>query len=303
MPTSTDLDVPFAEWIEGFGLPQDAVDYVLGFAAAMGGGDPARLSALSLLTDAAMTGYRFDDAFGSLGETFARGTASLVEALEADIAGPIRLGAVVRRVAHGPDDLTVELDGGGMVRAEAGVLALPVNVWRDVDFDPPLSPAKRRIAQAGHAGTATKVLAVARGVPADFQAVGWPGGLQAIVSGREIGAERLVYGFSGMRDIDPTDTDAVDRAVRAYLPDARVSLSDGHDWVADPFSRGTWLAPPTGWQIGDTGTYGTPEGRLAFAGADIAATGAGWMEGAVTSGHDAADVVRSFPRTVRPAVR
>ena len=298
-----DLDVPMATWIEGLGLPQDAVNYVLGFAAAMGGGDPARLSALSLLTDAAMTGYRFSDAFSSLGNTFDRGTASLVDALAADIAGEIRLGTVVRRITDGTDGLTVELDGGGIVRAEAGVLALPVNVWRDVHFDPPLSPEQRRIAQAGHAGTSTKVLAVARGVPADFQALGWPGGLQAIVSGRKIGAERVLYGFSGMGDIDPIDTDAVDRAVRAYLPGATVSLSDGHDWVADPFSRGTWLAPPVGWDIAGTGAYGSPHGRLAFAGADIARTGAGWMEGAVISGHDAAGTVRSFPRTARPSMR
>ena len=44
---------------------------------------------------------------------------------------------------------------------------------------------------------------------------------------------------------------AVQDALRVYLPESEVLTSDGHDWVADPFSKGTWFAPPPGWETGD----------------------------------------------------
>lgn len=289
--TLADLDVPMASWIEALTLPTDASDYLMAFAAAMGGGDPARLSALGLLADAALLGYRFDEAFASLGESLEDGTECLVDAIAEDVCGEIRLGAVVTRVTRDDQGVVVDVRGGGQIHAAAGVFTLPVNVWPDVEFDPPLSPEKRRIVALGNPGTSTKVLAIARGVPADLQAAGWPATLQSVIGGPEMAGGRLVVGFSGIGGIDPTDGDAVERALRVYLPESEVLVSDGHDWVADPFSKGTWFAPPPGWEIGDAEGQVASEGRLAFAGSDIARAGAGWIEGAISSGTDAARAV------------
>ena len=99
----------------------------------------------------------------------------------------------------------------------------------------------------------------------------------------------LFMGFSVQPRVDLSDHDAVAAAVHAHLPDAEVLTTDGHDWVTDPFSKGTWLAIPTGWFA--DGTFDRleePEGRLCFAGSDIASEGAGWIEGAVGSGIKAA---------------
>jgi monoamine oxidase len=286
-----DLDVPAATWVQGLGLPRETIDYLMAFTAGMGGGDPARLSALGILADAALLGYRFDDAFLNVGESFANGSASLVGAIANDVGGEFRLGAVLTRVRRDDDGVTVDLAGGGEVRAPAAVLTLPVNVWPDVAFDPPLSSEKRRIAALGNPGASTKVLAVARGVPAGFQSAGWPAPIQALVAQREMAGGRLVVGFSGVGGIDPNDPRAVERALRVYLPESEVLASDGHDWVADPFSKGTWFAPPPGWESGDAGGQIAPEGRLVFAGGDIASFGAGWIEGAVVSGREAARTV------------
>ena len=76
--------------------------------------------------------------------------------------------------------------------------------------------------------------------------------------------------------VDLADADAVTAAVRAHVPEATVVQTAGHDWVADPFSKGTWLAIPPGWfSDGTFDALAEPEGRLAFAGSDIAAEGAG----------------------------
>jgi monoamine oxidase len=89
--------------------------------------------------------------------------------------------------------------------------------------------------------------------------------------------------------VDLADAAAVSDAVRAHVPDAEVVRTAGHDWVTDPFSKGTWLAvPPTWFSDGTFEQLREPEGRLLFAGSDIAGEGAGWIEGAVGSGREAA---------------
>ena len=290
----TDLDVPVATWVDGLGLPADTNDFLMAFTAAMGGGDPTRLSALGILADAALLEYRFDEAFANVGESFEDGSASLVEAIATDIGGEYRLGAVVTRIGRDDGGVAVDIADGSRIHARAGVMTLPVNVWPDVAFDPPLSPEKQRIAALGHPGASTKVLGVARGVPPDFQSAGWPATLQAVVGGPEMPGGRLVFGFSGVGGIDPHDRAAVEKAIREYLPTCEVLTSDGHDWVADPFSKGTWFAPPPGWESGDADGQAAPEGRLVFAGGDIGPVGAGWIEGAIVSGGEAARRVLAF---------
>jgi monoamine oxidase len=284
----TDLDVPASRWISSLEASEDARDFMMAFSATMGGGDPGRMSALGLLADAATTGYRFEEAFVSVGETLRHGTRSLVDAIAHDAGADIRFGAIVRRVRAGADGVAIDVEGRGTVRASAAVVALPVNVWRDVAFEPALSDAKRRTAEQGHPGSATKILSIARRIPEAFTGVGWPATIQAMVSAREANGGRLVVGFSGVGGIEPNDPSAVEKALREYLPDAEVLASGGHDWISDPFSRGTWLTPPPGWEMRSERERIAPERRLAFAGSDIAPLGAGWIEGAVVTGHSAA---------------
>ena len=283
-----DLDVPFAGWLRSVGLGDEAEDFMLAFSASMGGGDPAEQSALAILADAVHTGYRFEEAFTDVGQSLVEGTKSLVDAIASDAGADLRLRSVARRIRHDADGAEVDLDGGGTVSAHAAIVALPLNVWRDVAFDPPLSERKQRIAATGHAGTSKKVLAVASGVPGDFEGVGWPATIQAMIGEREAPGGRLVIGFCGVGGIDPTDVSAVEKAVKEYLPDSEVLASGGHDWVSDPFSRGAWLAPRPGWGATSDEPLTAPEGRVAFAGSDIAPKGAGWIEGAVVTGRSAA---------------
>lgn len=289
-----DLDTPMAAWVGGLGLPLETTDFLMAYTAAMGGGDPTRLSALGIIADAVLLGYRFVDVFASVGESFGDGSASLVDAIASDAGGEFRLGAVVTRIQRDDHGVTVDLSNGGRVSARAGVMTLPVNVWSDIAFEPSLSSEKRRIAALGNPGSSTKVLAVARGVPAGFVSAGWPATLQAVVGGRELAGGRLVVGFSGVGGIDASDDQAVEKALRVYLPDCEVLTSDGHDWISDPFSKGTWFASPPGWESGEAGGQIAPEGRLAFAGGDIASVGAGWIEGAIVSGGEAARRVLAF---------
>jgi monoamine oxidase len=287
------LDVPVTEWLDANRILGDAASFVKAFAAAMGGGDPSRMSMLGLLLDAADEGYRFSDVFTDVGATFAEGTSSLVDAITRQADTDVRLLSPVVRVRSSDDGVTLDIAGGGEAQASAAVVALPLHVWVDVSFDPPLTGEKRRAAIDGHAGAVTKTLALVDRVPDRAVGLGWPAALQAVVVGPEAPSGRLVTGFSGTRAIRADDRDRVERAIRAYFPDARVRAADGHDWIADPYSKGTWFAPKPGWYAGEGPARRRPEGRIAFAGSDIATKGAGWIEGAIRSGHEAAaDVTR-----------
>jgi len=286
-----DLDVGVEGWLRANGASPDASAFMLAFAAAMGGGDPAHLSLLGMLVDAVEGEYRFGEVVQNLGESFADGTASLVDAIARDADADVRTGSPVVRITSSSDEVRADIAGGGEVRASAAVVALPLHVWVDVAFDPPLDDAKRRAAVGGHGGASTKILAIADGLPAGYLGVGWPAPLQAVMSGDEVPGGRLISGFSGTRAIRSDDREQVEAALRLFVPHASVSALGGHDWVTDPYSKSTWFAARPGWFDDDPKSRTSPHGRLAFAGSDIAAEGAGWIEGAIVSGHEAADDV------------
>ncbi|MGH2539332.1 MAG: flavin monoamine oxidase family protein, partial [Actinomycetota bacterium] len=224
-----DLDVPVSTWLDDTGASADEACFLRAFTAAMGGGDPSHLSMLGMLLDAVEGGYRFHEVFEDSGESFTDGTGSLVAAIATDAGDDVRLSTPVVRVRATDHGVSADIAGGGEVRAAAAVVALPLHVWVDVEFDPPLDEAKHRAAVAGHGGASTKVLAIAQGVPENFVGLGWPGPLQALIGGREVPGGRLVTGFSGTRTVRPDDRDAVERAIRGFLPEANVTAAGSHD--------------------------------------------------------------------------
>ena len=100
---------------------------------------------------------------------------------------------------------------------------------------------------------------------------------------------QLLVGFGASpKLLDIADRDAVEKAIRAYLPDARVTDVFGHDWTADPWSLGTWCMYPPGMLTGALAELQRPEGNLFFAGSDIASGWRGFIDGAIESGAVAA---------------
>lgn len=281
------LDVPVATWLDGLDADPEAVDYVRAFMVAMGGSPIERCSVLPLLWDMVELQYSPADVFIDVGELLTDGTKSLIDPMAAGL--DVRFGTVVTHVAHDDDGVAVTLEDGTIVRAEAAVIALPLNVWADIAFDPPLTETKRRAADRRQPGQVSKVIAIVEGAPESYIGVGWNTPINAGFVLRPAGDGRLFMGFSVQDRVDLSDHEAVAAAVNAHLPEATVTTTGGYDWVSDRFSQGTWLStPPTWFSDGTFEGLAVPEGRLAFAGSDIAPEGAGWIEGAVGSGVEAA---------------
>jgi monoamine oxidase len=196
---------------------------------------------------------------------------------------------VIGRVATDADGVTATLSDGTTYRASTAIVALPLNVWTDIAFEPELAAPKRAAASRGHVGEVSKVLAIVRGAPRGYLGAGWNTPVNAGFAPATDHGGELFMGFSAEPRVDLADHAAVAEAVHAHLPDVEVVTTAGHDWVTDPFSKGTWLSvPPTWFSDGTFDALRAREGRLLFAGSDIAAEGAGWIEGAVASGRDAA---------------
>jgi len=136
---------------------------------------------------------------------------------------------------------------------------------------------------------------LAHGVAPHGIAVGVGPGLNWLYADAERDGAVLVIGFGWQDDrFHPTDRSAVELALRAFYPEARLVDWTYHDWIGDPASRGTWLTAPAGHlELVDPGRF-SPLGRIVFAGSDIAHEQSGWFEGALQSGEAAAKTVRTL---------
>ena len=145
------LDVPSAGWVDGLHAPEEAADYLRSFLAAMGGAKVEKTSILPLLWDMIELEYTPVDAYVDLGELITDGTKALIDAMAHGL--DIRSGSVVASVSTDDRGVTVTLADGSRLEAPAAIVALPINVWTDVAFDPPLAAPKQRAASRAVAAT------------------------------------------------------------------------------------------------------------------------------------------------------
>ena len=233
--------------------------------------------------------------YAAISDKFAKGTASGVEELVIESSEDVRLASPVARVEHAANGVTAVTRSGERFSAATAVLAAPLNTWRDIEFAPELSEVKRRAAAEGQTGHSTKVWALAENVPDHIVGVGWGGGLNWLSTEFVLPEGQLLVGFgTGPEMLDVTSADDIRRAVQHFAPEARIVATDAHDWNADEFARGTWMAYRPGQLMRYHSAFQEPEGRLAFAGSDLALGWAGWMDGAVETGARAAQQVEAM---------
>jgi monoamine oxidase len=285
-----DLDVSVTEWMESKDIDAAAQAFISAFVGLNLGCSPDDVSALHFLTWIAGMGNSPWTMSTVLTEKFEKGTKSLIDAMVAESDADVRLSSAVARVDQDDQGVTVTTRSGDVVRARAAIVATPLNTWRDVEFSPALSAPKAIAAAAGHSGHAVKPWALVKGAPDYFASWAWGGGMCYLATEFQIDAGSIMVGFAHAPDVvDINDHEDVTAKLRAFLPDeAEVLGIDGHDWNGDEFSRGTWMAFAPGQLTALHSGLMANEGRVIFAGSDIAPRWAGWMEGALESGRLAA---------------
>jgi monoamine oxidase len=304
-------DIPYFEYVMKLGAQGPTQDFLLAQGFAHSGAGAGEVSALSVLLDIC--------AFGSAETAFCAplsridcGAGGLADLIAEDLARrpsvDIRLQSVVTRVAATGTGTVVDYCGGSLL-AHYAIVAVPLNVLGDIIFHPQLDIAIHEASFTVNIGACYKYWAkVTSPPPLEFDQTMSP--TNSIVESylRRCEGSATEYVCAGFSLQDYTADDSVHVLAAElgalYGPGGAVCPNTMlcHDWVRDPFSRGTWLAIRAGRAklfvnaskklLCPLATildgYGS---GVVLAGGDLSAHWHGWVEGAIESGIAAAQHV------------
>jgi monoamine oxidase len=289
------VDVSFAAYLARIDAPRATRDLCSAWWTVSGNGDPARVPAAEFLSSCAYGGGAPDSMIDVWADTLEGGVTLLAQRLLAASGATLVRDAAVTKIARTEDDVVAISSNGRSWRATAAVLATGINPLAAIAFEPPLPAAQAAALAIGHIGASVKVWAKVAGVPVGVLATGGGDGIEWMFAERATpDSATLVVGFGLAAKFDPAKPGAVERAVARFFPEAKLLAFDWHDWVGDQFARGTWIAPILGSEEALAPATWRRVGSLAFASSDIAAESAGWFEGAIISGLQAADEIAQF---------
>lgn len=216
----------------------------------------------------------------------ASGTRSLVDAIVADTNADIRTSTEVRRIEHNADGAVVTTTAGDQINARRVVVSLPQNIIGELDVSPALCTEKRAASEEKAASKGVKVWIRVRGPIKPFFAYSSADHPLSVVRTEFLGDDDAVLVSFGAdsQKIDLNDIDVVRAALRVWRDDLEVLEVTGHDWMADPHSRETWLMQRPNQLTKYFEAQQRAEGVLHFASSDYANVWAGFIDGAVESG-------------------
>ncbi|MGE3305268.1 MAG: flavin monoamine oxidase family protein [Rhizobiaceae bacterium] len=234
----------------------------------------------------------------SWADTVTPGIDRLAERLIAASGANTLFSAPVSAISSTGADVEI-VAGDTRHAADAVVVALGLNQMRGITFTPALPAQKRDAIATGHGGASFKLWVKMQGVPVGTLATGDGSGIEFAFAER-LAADGttlvVAFGLAG-GEAQPGDPAWVAAEMAKLIPNARYIAHDWHDWVADPYARGTWVAALAGREAGVEAGNWLPIGRIAFASSDYAPEQAGWFEGAVICGERAArDVLAMLAR-------
>lgn len=284
-------DVSLRERLDSLGLSASDRSLVVGMLENYSGGDANTGALTSLAQWWALCGFTPD---GWAAQSAARpetGMRGLVEAILADAQAEVRMGTTVTEVVDEGSSVLVRTANGAEFTAPAVVMAVPVNVWRTIRFEPELSQAYAEATAEGVGITpaAAKVMVRVTGISDRVSAQGDEGDpVLALIPhvAAPDGGQLMIVGNGPSLDL--SSTEAVQEGIRRLVPDVTVHEMQVQDWARDPYSLGGWTMRKPGQLLRQLPAIQQPHGRVAFATADVAN---GWnaaIEGAVESGFRAA---------------
>jgi monoamine oxidase len=218
--------------------------------------------------------------------TIQGGTQALLGAIARGASFETRLETPVAAVGQTATGVEVTTAAGETIPARAVVVAVPLNTIGAISFEPGLSDLKQEAIAGGQASRGIKIFVRARGDQATQNAIrpGHEFGHLSTEWRYDDGTQTLIgFGLDGAA-IDAADHHAVQAAMDTILPGYEVLDATAHDWLGDPYARGTWAVHRPGWYTRFHGEMRRPEGRVVLAGSDLANGWAGFMDGAIESG-------------------
>ena len=227
---------------------------------------------------------------------FRDGTVALLNFILAEGKPEVRLGTPVRRVREEPGRVVISTARGEALAARVVVSTVPLNVLKDIDWQPALAEAKLQASRETHAGHGTKLHVLIAGDYGNLNgSAPSHNALNSLISEQVVDGDTHLIGFGPDPELlDVNDTDAVQQAVRLFLPDAKVKRTLGYQWTLDPYAQGTWCTlRPHMWSR-YLRELQQPTARIIFASADWANGFRGFIDGAIEQGMEAGRRVRAL---------
>ncbi|MBD0707539.1 MULTISPECIES: flavin monoamine oxidase family protein [unclassified Streptomyces] len=227
-------------------------------------------------------------------QTAFKPTGGMTELLDKMLATPginLMLSSPVTSVTSTATGVQVQLNGGQVLSARAVVVATPVNVWKAIQFNPGLPTAHVAATMEGvGVSLATKLwIHLSGNVDAVYAQGTENSALPLLIPQQQLpGGGRLMVGFAGS-SLNVADQTAVQNAVQAYIPGATIVTYRAQQWGTDVWSRGGWGLRRPSQLLRQLPALQQPQGRVVFAGSDIASGWSGaFIEGALETGLSAA---------------
>jgi len=228
--------------------------------------------------------------------TMVGGTGALLDAIASGAPFERRLGTAVSAVRASDDRVDVETRDGTGFTARAVIVAVPLNALGAIEFTPGLPEDKQAAVALGQASRGIKIFIRARGEAVAQNAIrpGHPFGYLGTESFDGDGSQLLIGFGIDAEHCDAGDLRAVQRQLDAILPGYEVLDATAHNWLGDEFSRGTWAIHRPGWYEHHHVAMRRPEGRVVFAGSDLANGWSGFIDGAIESGLRGASIASAM---------
>ena len=288
------LDIPFEDYLRQLGTTDTVFDMLSTMGMIGSGAAGNRWSALTALSWVAASENSAYAWIAGVTQKIRYGMAHFADLIAAEASLDVRLNTVVSSVEQNAQGVSIRTSAGEILDARSAVIAIPMNCWGDITFMPELSAPKVSAATTGHAGRMKKVWLLVKGMPAAPMYIGLDTAFCIVLKEYEVDGHDLVVAFSGDESLDINDSAALEAALKQLAPEAEIISHYGHDWNADRYAKGTWMANSPGQLSTSLTQLQSPEGRIAFAGADIATRWIGWIDGAIERGSAAAGQIQTI---------
>jgi len=289
---AAEFDISWQDYLDRLEGDEDDKRRLKALLHTLTGSTAAHHSALGVLREIAQFGG-LDEALNANEYRIKGGTLQLSTAIETRLldegAAEIRFGASVKSIDRATSRYQVTLEEGAVIEADALLVALPLNVATSLAWGDGLGGAYPSLmARLGrHANRSRKHwFAVSQPfedrISSDTSSIAFTEGsgqLGCVIAPSEASLER-------------------EAGLLLLNVNAERVVSD-HDWVEDPAAKGAWMTPRVGQipLLHEVHQLSINQPRLQWVGGDWSPAWAGWMEGAIRSGEDAAvRLIRSFSR-------
>ncbi|WP_238431876.1 flavin monoamine oxidase family protein [Streptomyces cavernae] len=247
------------------------------------GAPTARGSLLQLSQWWALAGWNYQGFSGVNTYRMDRGTIALAGAILAEGKPDLKLNAPVASVTQQSGQVKVVTRAGASYFAAEVVMAVPVNVWKKITFNPVLPQAYRDATVQGYGVPRQKKLWLDLATPTDRFIAEAPEDHPFVIMGR-LNDNAPVVAFTIDTALDFRNRGQVEAAVRKILPSATLRSYTVCDWQADEFSLGgpAFRQPHQLTKLHRA--INQPFGKVKFCGDDLALGWVGYMDGAIESG-------------------